>query len=89
MPNPNTNMTASTLPDAKPVKKRASDDGPKIEYRTKPKVVKAVDKGRCKLTQLMVYLDGIKDQKFTGYIKVNFTQGTVGRVERFEEILRK
>jgi hypothetical protein len=28
-------------------------------------------------------------EKFTGYIKVNFTQGTIGRVEKFEEILRK
>jgi hypothetical protein len=24
--------------------------------------------------------------EFTGYIKINFTQGSIGRVEKFEEI---
>jgi hypothetical protein len=88
MPNSTTSTNASPLSDTKAVK-REPGEAPKIEYRTKPKVVKAVDKSRCKLSRLMEYLDSIKGQKFTGYIKVNFTQGTVGRVERFEEILRK
>jgi hypothetical protein len=37
----------------------------------------------------MAYLDSIRGQNFTGYIKVNFSQGSIGRIERFEEILRK
>ena len=42
-----------------------------------------------KLRQLFEYLLSIKDEEFTGYIKVNFTQGNVGRVEKFEEILKR
>ena len=42
-----------------------------------------------KLRQLFDYLLSIKDEEFTGYIKVNFTQGNVGRVEKFEEILKR
>ena len=42
-----------------------------------------------KLKQLYEYLLSIRDDSFTGYIKVNFTQGNVGRVEKFEEILKK
>jgi hypothetical protein len=42
-----------------------------------------------RLQQLMGYLLGLGDQDFTGYIKINYTQGSIGRVERFEEILRK
>jgi hypothetical protein len=30
----------------------------------------------------------LMDKKFTGYIKINFTSGTVERVEKFEEILK-
>jgi hypothetical protein len=25
---------------------------------------------------------------FTGYLRINFSQGTIGRVEKFEEILK-
>ncbi|MBT8340163.1 MAG: hypothetical protein HKP58_04805 [Desulfatitalea sp.] len=42
-----------------------------------------------KLEKVVEYLNGIRDEKFTGYIKINYTQGNVGRVEKFEEILRK
>lgn len=42
-----------------------------------------------KLKQLYEYLADIRNENFTGYIKVNFTQGNIGRVEKFEEILRK
>lgn len=47
------------------------------------------DKKTDKLTKLYEYLSSIRNENFTGYIKVNFTQGNVGRVEKFEEILRK
>jgi hypothetical protein len=38
-----------------------------------------------KLAHLMVQL--ITDE-FTGHIKINFSQGGIGRVEKFEEILK-
>ena len=44
---------------------------------------------KSKLQKLIEYLKTAGDLKFTGYLKINFTQGTIGRVERFEEILKK
>jgi hypothetical protein len=55
-----------------------------IKVIQKPKI-KKMDK----LKQLAEYLLSIRNENFTGYIKVNFSQGNVGRVEKFEEILRK
>lgn len=42
-----------------------------------------------KLTKIIDMIKVLMDKKFTGYIKINFTGGTVGRVEKFEEILKK
>lgn len=42
-----------------------------------------------KLKRLYKYLSNIRNENFTGYIKINFTQGNVGRVEKFEEILKR
>jgi len=41
-----------------------------------------------KFQHLLEFLDRVKDQNFTGYIKINFTQGSIGRIEKFEEILK-
>ncbi len=41
------------------------------------------------LTKVIDMIKTLVDRKFTGYIKINFTRGTVGRVEKFEEILKK
>jgi len=30
----------------------------------------------------------MNEKEFTGYIKINFTQGGIGRIEKYEEILR-
>ena len=38
-----------------------------------------------KLSMLMVKLI---TEEFTGHIKINFSQGGIGRVEKFEEILK-
>ena len=40
-----------------------------------------------RLETLGAALKGLMDRKFTGYIKLNFSQGSIGRVEKFEEIL--
>lgn len=42
-----------------------------------------------KFHRLVDYLAGLKEEKFTGYIKINFTQGNIGRAEKFEEILKQ
>jgi hypothetical protein len=42
-----------------------------------------------KLTKLLEIMKLLADEKFTGYIKVNFSQGGIGRIEKFEEILRE
>lgn len=42
-----------------------------------------------KLNRLSDVLQTLKQDGFTGYVKINFTQGSIGRVEKFEEILRK
>jgi hypothetical protein len=41
-----------------------------------------------KFRKLVDFLEDIKEQNFTGYIKINFTQGSIGRIEKFEEILK-
>jgi hypothetical protein len=46
-------------------------------------------KAEKKMKRLMEYLKGVQTESFTGYIKINFSQGSVGRVERFEEVLKK
>ena len=46
-------------------------------------------KSNERLDLLMETIRNASCDKFTGYIKVNYTQGTIGRVEKFEEILRK
>lgn len=42
-----------------------------------------------KLTKLWSVINGLIASEFTGYIKLNFTQGSIGRIEKFEEILKK
>ncbi len=41
-----------------------------------------------KYSKFLQYLQSVQDEKFTGYIKINFSQGQIGRVEKFEEILK-
>lgn len=41
-----------------------------------------------KFTTLLEYLRGLSEEKFTGYIKINFTQGSIAKVEKFEEVLK-
>ena len=34
-------------------------------------------------------INALMDKKFTGYIRINFSHGIIGSVEKFEEILKK
>jgi hypothetical protein len=42
----------------------------------------------ARLTDLMNVIQEMNEKEFTGYIKINFTQGGIGRIEKYEEILR-
>jgi hypothetical protein len=39
-----------------------------------------------KVTRLVDVIKKLIESAFTGYIKINFTQGNIGRVEKFEEL---
>jgi hypothetical protein len=41
-----------------------------------------------KLEKLLDVMKLLVDEGFTGYLKVNFSQGGIGRIEKFEEILK-
>jgi hypothetical protein len=47
-----------------------------------------IDKSQ-KLSRLLKYLKSLNDEQFTGYLKINFSQGSIARIERFEEISKK
>jgi hypothetical protein len=58
----------------------------------KPKVIRSRElngEKQPKMKKFIQYLEEVQGQNFTGYIKVNFSQGSIGRIERFEEILKK
>jgi hypothetical protein len=57
-----------------------------LEHNLDPKEVK---KRTDKLTKLWTAINSLIKGEFTGYIKINFTQGIIGRIEKFEEILKK
>ena len=40
----------------------------------------------CRMTDLMKIIQEMNEQKFTGHIKINFSQGGIGRIEKYEEI---
>ena len=42
-----------------------------------------------KLTRLLDIIKALMAKKFTGYIKIKFSRGNAGKVEKFEEILKK
>jgi hypothetical protein len=50
---------------------------------------KKKDKQIKKLERLNEVMHGMVDGEFTGHVKINFSQGGIGRIEKFEEILRE
>ncbi|MBJ6724288.1 hypothetical protein [Geomesophilobacter sediminis] len=46
------------------------------------------DKQIEKLEKLVEVMSTLVSQEFTGHLKINFSQGGIGRVEKFEEILK-
>ena len=41
------------------------------------------------IEKMITMITALADKKFTGYIKINFKRGSLGKVEKFEEILKK
>ncbi|HVP77599.1 MAG TPA: hypothetical protein VMV04_06865 [Thermodesulfobacteriota bacterium] len=39
-----------------------------------------------RVTRLIEVIKKLIESKFTGYVKINFTQGSLGRIEKFEEL---
>jgi hypothetical protein len=39
-------------------------------------------------SRLVEYLRDLRTRKFTGFLNIHFVQGKLGRVERYEEILK-
>lgn len=75
---------------ARPMGKATKGAAPEVVYRARPKIGPPAKAGRdSKLERLFNYLASVCDHKFTGYIKINYSQGSLGRIERFEEILKK
>lgn len=42
-----------------------------------------------KRDRLIELVDELKSRRFTGFIKINFSQGGITRIEQNEEILKK
>lgn len=49
---------------------------------------KAMSNKMSRLVDLVYAIQEMNEKEFTGYIKINFTQGGIGRIEKYEEILR-
>ncbi|MGD2063096.1 MAG: hypothetical protein PVF51_05885 [Nitrospirota bacterium] len=41
-----------------------------------------------KFARLVAYLERLRLQNFTGNIRINWTQGRIGRIEKYEEVLK-
>jgi hypothetical protein len=50
---------------------------------------KKKEKHLKRLEKLKAVMQGMVDEEFTGHVKINFSQGGVGRIEKFEEILKE
>lgn len=49
---------------------------------------KEISNKMSRLVDLVNAIQEMNAKEFTGYIKINFTQGGIGRIEKYEEILR-
>ncbi len=55
-----------------------------IQFRRNLKL-EQLNRLKCLIDAMVELVEG----RFTGSIRINFSQGSVGRVEKFEEILKK
>lgn len=50
---------------------------------------KKKEKHMKKLDKLKDVMQDMVETEFTGHVKINFSQGGIGRIEKFEEILKE
>jgi hypothetical protein len=50
---------------------------------------KKKEKHLKKLDMLKEVMHDMVNKEFTGHVKINFSQGGIGRIEKFEEILKE
>ena len=60
-----------------------------LSMQSREEPIKLDRKRADKLTKLWSIINGLVASEFTGYLKINFTQGRLGRIEKNEEILKK
>jgi len=62
----------------------------KVEHGRRPVLMKT-DKNNQpgRLKKVAQYFKKLQAKNFTGYIKVNFSQGSIAKVEKFEKVLKK
>jgi hypothetical protein len=63
-------------------------EGRMAQVMRAPSAKRASNEKEEKLRELVQYLQNLQGEKFTGYVKVNFSQGSLCRIERFEEVLK-
>ncbi|HBG04797.1 MAG: hypothetical protein A2075_11640 [Geobacteraceae bacterium GWC2_58_44] len=55
------------------------------KYGCRPK---GITNRMSRLADLLSAIQEMTETEFTGHIKINFSQGGIGRIEKYEEILR-
>jgi hypothetical protein len=60
-----------------------------VQVRENRAYTRKQEKPMDKVKKIIEVIRALMEKKFTGYIKVNFSRGNVGRIEKFEEILKK
>jgi hypothetical protein len=60
-----------------------------VQVRENRAYTRKQEKPMDKVKKIIEVIKALMEKKFTGYIKVNFSRGNVGRIEKFEEILKK
>ena len=65
------------------------DDGSKVSSRKSGCGPKGMNNKTTRLADLVSAIQEMSEKEFTGHIKINFSQGGIGRIEKYEEILRR
>jgi len=64
------------------------DDGNRSSSKKSVCRPKGTSNRMNRLADLVSVIQEMTEREFTGHIKINFSQGGIGRIEKYEEILR-
>lgn len=59
-----------------------------FQMETRSTMANLREKQLEKMEKLIEVMSRLITEEFTGHLKINFSQGGIGRVEKFEEILK-